>query len=164
MLKGKKSIAKNIGLDDKSVDEVHGLLSRHCANIHALYLQTVNFHWNMEDPRFFFLHELLDTQYHALVEDLDLVAETIRQSGRKAPASLQEFKKLMTLEDYTGTYTADEMIAALVNSYDYMLREFRKDIDRTADLGDIGSSDMLTELLRSFLKRAWFLRSHLAKG
>ncbi|MBA3957435.1 MAG: DNA starvation/stationary phase protection protein [Parachlamydiaceae bacterium] len=148
-------------LNNKAIEETVATLSQYVADIHVLFVKTLNYHWNMEDPRFFFLHKLLDDQYNALLEDTDLVAERIRQMGRHAPASLNEFKQLSQIKEFPTPSSADEMLADLVKCYEQLILSFRSTIDRTTEQLDFGTADMLTELTRSFDKRAWLLRSHL---
>src|SRR5690349_7557789 len=97
--KEKQDISKNIGLDDKRVEEIAGMFNNLLADVHALYLRTLGCHWNMEDPRFYFFHELLESQYKESAEEQDLVAEKLRQMGRKAPATMQEYKQLMSQKE-----------------------------------------------------------------
>lgn len=158
-----ESTGHHIGLDDKRVQEIAGMLNNMLADIHALYLRTLGCHWNMEDPRFYFFHELLENQYKELAEEQDLVAEKLRQMGRKAPATMQEYKQLMSQKETLEPLNGDEMIEGLVAIYEHLIRNLRRDIERTTTLEDFGTADMLTEILRAFEKRAWILRSHLLK-
>lgn len=135
------------------------ILSHLVADLHTLYVKTLNHHWNIVDPRFFFLHELLEDQYEALEEETDLAAERIRMLGKKVPASLKEFSQLTKVKEVTGTLTGDEMIEDLLNTSEQLIRSIRKDIAETE--GDNGTNDLLIQLLRGFEKRAWILRSHL---
>lgn len=158
-----ESVGHHIGLDDKRVQEIAGLLNNMLADIHALYLRTLGCHWNMEDPRFYFFHELLESQYKELAEEQDLVAEKLRQIGKKAPATMQEYKQLMSQKESLEPLNADEMIEGLVAIYEQLIRNLRRDVERTTTLEDFGTADILTQILRAFEKRAWLLRSHLLK-
>jgi len=157
----KASLGQKLGLDEKRVDEIYNILGHILADVQALYIKTRGFHWNLEDPRFYFLHELFNDHYEALEEESDIIAERIRQIGRRAPGSLQEFKHLMSIKEITEPTAGDEMIEILVNDYEYIIRNMRQAIDRTTSLEDFGSADMFTQILREFEKRAWMLRSHL---
>ncbi|MCE5316616.1 MAG: DNA starvation/stationary phase protection protein [Parachlamydia sp.] len=159
----KSEFGHHIGLDDKRVQEIAGLLNNMLADIHALYLRTLGCHWNMEDPRFYFFHELLENQYKELAEEQDLVAEKLRQIGKKAPATMQEYKQLMSQKESLEPLNADEMIEGLVAIYEQLIRNLRRDVERTTTLEDFGTADILTQILRAFEKRAWLLRSHLLK-
>lgn len=158
-----KSIARHLGLDDARADEAASLLVTLLADVNVLFVKTLNYHWNIEDPRFFFLHELLDEQYKALLEDQDEIAERIRKIGRPVPASLQEFKENTRLKEILEPLSADEMLRDLVLNYELLIRVMRSDIARTTDMEDFGTADMITQLIGEFEKRAWMLRSHLVQ-
>lgn len=157
----KMSLGPKLGLDEKQVSEISGVLAPILADVQALYIKARGFHWNLEDPRFYFLHELFEDHYKALEEESDLIAERLRQIGRRAPGSLQEFKQLATIKEVTESLSGDEMIENLVADYEYIVRNMRQAIDRTTNLEDYGTADMFTQILREFEKRAWMLRSHL---
>lgn len=158
-----ESVGQSIGLDEKRVQEISKLLNNMLADVHALYLRTLGCHWNMEDPRFYFFHELLESQYKELAEEQDLIAEKLRQMGKKAPATMQEYKQLMSQKETLEPLNADEMIEGLVAIYDHLICSLRRDVEKTTNFEDFGTADMLTQILRAFEKRAWILRSHLPR-
>ena len=157
----KASLAQKIGLDEKKVDEITNISAHILADVQALYIKTRGFHWNLEDPRFYFLHELFNEHYEALEEESDLIAERIRQIGRRAPGSFAEFKQLMSLKETSERLSGDEMIETLVGDYEYLIRNLRQAIDHITNLEDFGTADMFTQIIREFEKRAWMLRSHI---
>lgn len=151
----------NFGLSKDTLDDIEDRLAALTSDLHILYVKTLRCHWNLEDPRFFFLHEFLDAQYHQLAEDVDLVAERIRAIGRKAPGSLREFLELGRLPELASDPDADPMLSALAESYEQLILLIRHDIEALNESGDPGTVDMLTQLLRQYEKTTWMLRSHL---
>jgi len=157
----KESVGRKMGLSEDNISQIAQMLSKLLADIHVLYVKTLGCHWNIVDPRFFFLHEMLEQQYKALAEEGDMVAERIRKLGEFAPASLEQFLQLTTQGEIAKVPDGDAMIHSLLDSYEQLISMLRKEIDSTTNFNDFGTADMLTELLRSFEKRAWMLRSHL---
>jgi starvation-inducible DNA-binding protein len=149
------------GLSKEAVDALSGELGIILANTHLLYVKTLNYHWNLEDPRFISLHQLFEKQYEELAEFGDLIAERIRTMGRKAPGSLAAFLALGTLEEAKSSPSGDEMVADLAASHEALFPELRRVIEKATELEDIGTADLLTDALRAHEKSAWFLRSHL---
>jgi starvation-inducible DNA-binding protein len=149
------------GLPNSVIDEVAKGLGVILADSHVLYVKTLNYHWNLDDPRFFALHRMLDEQYHELAEFVDEVAERLRQMGRPAPASLREFLELSTLKEGKSGISGDDMLRDLAESHEAVMKTFRRVIDRSTELGDFGTADMLNKALRDHEKAAWFLRAHL---
>lgn len=151
----------NIGLSTKQSEGVSALLQTILADEYVLYTKTRNYHWNVTGPHFHDLHTFFQSQYEALDERIDQVAEFIRYSGDKVPASLAAFQKSARLKDDTGNPpTAKKMIANLHEDHEVLIRSLRLDIEAAGDkfrAADV--ADFLTGLLEDHEKMAWMLRS-----
>ena len=151
----------NFGIDESFTKKINEQLVVLLANNYSLYFNTLNAHWNIEDSRFIALHEMLETQYKALADAGDEIAERIRQMGYKAPGSMQAMVQKATLKNVEESSTADKMIAHLASCHEtsvVFMREFSK---LGEEAGDYGLVDMLGTLIRDHEKTAWILRSHL---
>lgn len=153
----------NISLDKKAREEVAKVISVTLADTYVLYTKTQNFHWNVIDPRFYPLHKFWQEQYEELAEANDIIAERIRMLGEVTPGTLKQFLKLTTLKEVEGVPSGDEMLRDLLKDHEQMIKNIRKGIDRSTELGDQGTADMLIQRLRSHEKAAWMLRSHFVK-
>lgn len=152
----------NLGLSTKSRETVLALLGRLLADEHVLYLKTRNFHWNVTGPYFGPLHALFESQYTALAETIDEIAERIRSLGGVAPGSMKEFLKLARLDEQPGgKLDSEKMLAALLTDHEAVIRTLRTDIAVADKAGDSGTNDFLVGLLEAHEKTAWMLRSHL---
>ena len=81
----------NIGLSEQNSEEVAGVLNKILADEYLLYTKTRNYHWNVEGDKFMQLHLFYETQYTAIDELIDEVAERIRQIGHYAQGRLKDF-------------------------------------------------------------------------
>jgi starvation-inducible DNA-binding protein len=152
----------NIGLSEKTQTAVVKLLNGRLADTVVLYQKTRNYHWNVRGPRFQPLHEFFETQYDQLEEAIDEIAERVRQVGGNACGTLTEFIQMSALKEQPGIVPGEnEMIANLLADHETVIRQLRKDIETTDELGDIGSSDFLTGLIQDHEKMAWMLRAFL---
>lgn len=149
------------GLDKKAIDQLERVLFQVLANTHVLYVKTLNCHWNVEDPSFLMYHELFEKQYSKLAESIDEIAERIRMMGRHVDGSLAAFLEVATIKERKKGHSAKEMVSELSQDHETTILELRQAIDLSDKLGDIGTADFLTALLREHEKIAWFLRSHL---
>ena len=57
--------------------------------------------------------------------------------------------------------SADQMIKALVKSYEQLIKDFRSLSDIAEKEKDFGLVDLLGGILRDHEKTAWMLRAHL---
>lgn len=142
-------------------NEIAKKLSHFLADNFALYVKTLNYHWNMVGPEFFMYHKLLEEQYQELAEASDELAERIRMLGFQAPATMQDFLKLTCLKEGKAGLSQDKMIAELVKDHESMVSHAHGLIAFTDEKKDQGTSDLVIERLRFSDKAAWLLRSHL---
>lgn len=153
----------NIGISDKNLKAVAGLLSVTLANAMTLYTKTRKFHWNVEGESFMELHKLFENHYKQLEESIDEIAERIGKLGHKTIGTMQEFLQLTTLKESPGKYASSkELLIELVKDHETIIIQLRKDIDECAEkIKDAGTADFLTGLMEQHETIAWTLRRYL---
>lgn len=151
-----------IGIDDGICQQLAQHLSFLLADTYVLYAKTQNFHWNVQDPRFYSLHLLLEKQYQELAEAIDEIAERIRMLGMPAPGRLKKYLGMTSLKEAEGDISGDDMLQELLDDHETLCRFIRERIALVSKLGDEGTADLLIQRLRSHEKTAWMLRSHLS--
>lgn len=150
----------NIGLAEKGRKEVGRLLNILLADEVALYLKTRNFHWNVTGPHFHDLHKFFESQYEALDEILDEVAERVRSLGHPAFGSLREFGEHARNKEQAGAeLTAKAMVGQLLSDHEAVIRRLRVDAETANKFGDAGTNDFLVGLIEEHEKMAWMLRA-----
>ena len=151
----------DIGIPDKHRGAIAAGLSRVLADTYTLYLQTHNFHWNVEGPMFNTLHLMFMEQYTELWNALDAVAERIRSLGYPAPGTYAEFIKLTSIKEADGVPQAMDMVGVLVKGHEAVARTARQVFPTAEKGGDESTVDLLTQRLQVHEKTAWMLRSLL---
>ena len=152
----------NIAISDKNRKAVSTVLAHLLADEVALYVATRGAHWNVVGPNFGALHGFFESQYEALDEILDDVAERMRALGSRAPATVGAYAKAKSIDDTAGdAASAAIMIERLLAAHETIIRSLRKSADVADDAGDSGTEDFLVSLMESHEKMAWMLRSHL---
>jgi len=154
----------NIAIPDAGRDAVVALLNALLADEYVLYTKTRNYHWNVTGPQFNDLHKFFESQYEALDDTVDEVAERARSLGGRAAGSLAEFAKTTRLkEEAGGAPPARDMLASLLADHEAVIRTLRADIATVQDKhGDVGTADFLTGLMEEHEKMAWMLRAFLS--
>ena len=155
--------APNIGIRDGERQAVVSILNTLLADEYLLYTKTRNYHWNVTGPQFNDLHKFFETQYEALDDIVDEVAERARSLGGRAAGTLEVFRKTARLgEDPGKVPAARDMLAVLLSDHEALARTLRTDVDTVTDkYKDTGTADFLTGLLEQHEKMAWMLRSFL---
>ncbi len=131
------------------------------SDIYLMTVKTHGFHWNIESPNFIALHTMLETQYNALFQAADVVAERIRALDSTAPGSFAEFTRHANIKESTKPPSADAMLKQLLDDYDILGEDMEKGIEIAEEADDPASADALTGLLRDFQKTAWMIRAHI---
>ena len=134
-------------------------LEQALADTYALALKTQNYHWNVEGPTFYGLHNLFEEQYNDAHGAVDELAERIRALGAPAPGSFQVFMDATKIADAKQNADAKTMVSDLAASHETMGATLRDGISVADDAGDPATADMLTARLTTHDKHAWMLRS-----
>lgn len=158
-MNAKTNVSSTLGISHGS-HQISQNLAQVLADTYVLYVKTQNFHWNLVDERFYFLHKMLEKQYEDLAEAVDELAERIRILGYKAPGSLRQFLELTALDESDNDLDANLMLHHLIEDHTAIANLVRPQIPESQKHGDEGTADLLIERLRYHEKTAWMLRSH----
>lgn len=152
-----------IGINDENRKAVSFELSKLLADEFILYTKTRNAHWNVEGADFHSMHLFFESQYTALDDTMDSVAERIRTLGHYAPATLKSFLELTHLTEKIGDKNNSlAYINELLEDHESIIEFIRGNIEPFASkYHDYGTSDFITGLMEEHEKMAWMLRSHL---
>ncbi len=156
-----KPMKVDIGIEEKSRQDIAEGLSRLLADTYTLYLKTHNFHWNVTGPMFQTLHLMFETQYTELATAVDEIAERIRALGFPAPGTYSDFARLSSIPETTGVPKAQEMIRLLVEGQESVVRTARSIFPIVEQVNDEPTADLLTQRMQVHEKTAWMLRSLL---
>ena len=149
----------NIGVSENVRQKVAKDLAGVLADTYILYIKTHGFHWNVKGANFPQYHAMFEEQYGALSEAVDEIAERIRALGHVAPGSYAEFAEQKSIDEATGSKTAEEMIEALMQDHEAIARRAREVADQASEAGEEASADLMIQRIQEHEKTAWMLRS-----
>ncbi|MHC5308599.1 Dps family protein [Myroides sp. LJL116] len=154
----------NIGLSQDIRKATVETLSKLVADEFVLFTKTRSAHYNVEGIDFHAMHVFFEEQYTQIEENVDAIAERIRQLGFYAPSSLKQYIELTQLKEVTNTSDnkSSFWIKELLTDHETIINFLRDNIETINDVNDIGTADFLTALLESHEKQAWMLRAHIA--
>lgn len=147
---------------ETGVRDVDGLakgLADVLSDTYRLVFKTHAYHWNVEGPLFYSVHNLTEAQYGNLFEAADELAERIRALGKLAPMSMSDILQNSVIEDKTDTPAAGEMCEDLAEDHSRIAHRFHALIELAADRNDPVTEDLATERSAFHEKAAWMLRS-----
>ncbi|CAH0186462.1 DNA protection during starvation protein 2 [Peribacillus simplex] len=136
------------------------LVNKEIANFSVLYTKIHNYHWFVNGPHFFELHQKLEELYKEVTSNYDELAERLLAIGEKPVATLKEYMELTTIEEATGKENTEDMVQSVINDFEKLSEEFQEIIE-VAETEDPVTADMLTGMKKSLNKHAWMLRAYL---
>ncbi|MBA4056480.1 MAG: DNA starvation/stationary phase protection protein [Marivirga sp.] len=151
-----------IDIDDIHRQAVCESLSILLADEFILYVKTRNAHWNIIGSDFNCMHKFFENQYDKLEVIIDDVAERMRSLGHFTPATLKKFLSLTHLsEKERDNFESQDFILELLNDHETVIVKLRFLINDFASThNDLGTSDLVTGLMKTHEKMAWMLRAH----
>lgn len=152
----------NIGITEHNRLEMAKTLNHILASEYVLYTKTWKFHWNVEGKHFDSLHLFFDTQVAQLAKIIDRIAERVRALDVKTVATLTEFLEKTSISEHPGQNPDDlGMIKMLLTDHEQIIRQMHEHSDFSLELTDIGSNNLLGDLIEEHEKMAWMLRAFL---
>lgn len=159
---GKKLTFKtSIDIPSQNRGKIIAILNRNLADALVLYSQTKQAHWNVKGETFYQLHELFDDIAEGVLGWVDLIAERATALGGYAEGTVRMAASETRLPPYpTDKNSGKAHVKNLVGAFSIFAKNVRKAIDETADLEDLSTSDLFTEVSRDADKYLWFLEAH----
>lgn len=124
---------------------------------YRLMFKTHAYHWNVEGPLFYSVHNLTEEQYENLFEAGDEIAERVRVLGHLAPSSLEWLKDQSVIESPSRAPSAGEMITELASDHDRIAHRLHALVDLSGDRDPV-TEDLAIARPAFHEKAAWMLR------
>ena len=119
-------------------------------------------HWNVKGPQFAALHPLFESFAVGLADFNDALAERAVTLGARAWGTVRHVARASKIPEYPQETTRDlEHVALLAERFDAYLGGLRTSRSLAETLGDTDTVDLLTGVVTTFEKHAWFLRASL---
>jgi starvation-inducible DNA-binding protein len=137
------------------IDKLNVVLS----DLHVFYQKLRNFHWNVTGSDFYELHKMFESQYDTIYENIDDLAEYIRQLNSYPVSTLFEYIKLSNIvETNELPFNSNDMVNILyddtVTMCSYIESNFLK-----SEINDVITQDKMTSLFEVLSKMKWFLNA-----
>lgn len=146
---------KKLGFSNEETQELVDHLNKLLANYQVHYQKLRNFHWNIEGPDFFELHEQFEIEYDAVKAQIDEIAERIRVFGAKPISTMQGYIDVSEIEEVNEDIDSKTMVDEVLNDYEVLL-SFLVDVITLAEkLDDSATEDMMTEYAKRTEQRHW---------
>lgn len=153
----------NIGLDDKTIENVTNALSAILADTYRLTIKTHVYHWNVVGPLFRSFHLLSEEHYENLFEAADALAERVRALGQPSHIGRSGRFELGTVGVERADVTTRQMIEDLIADHEHLVRQIRAAAEFAEENGDYATHDLLVGRLAFHEKAIWMLGAIVAE-
>ena len=160
-VKAKNKTFKKLGFTYLETAEIVVSLNTLLANYQVFYNKLRNFHWNIEGPEFFELHEEFENEYNTVKENIDIVAERIHVFGVKSNFSLKKTLELSKIKEQEKNISALEMVREVLHDYEILHDSMLDAVNAALETGDVVTENMLTEFMTALEKRHWMFTAYL---
>lgn len=125
----------------------------------SLYLKTHGAHWNVTGMFFPQLHDLFGKQYQDLWDQVDIIAEKIRELDAFAPANMDELARLSVIEQLEGVLDAKGYVERLLMDHERMIMFLNKLFIVAEEANHQAIMNYIAERLDAHAKMRWMLRT-----
>ncbi|WP_147114579.1 Dps family protein [Tateyamaria sp. syn59] len=129
------------------------------ADTYCLVFKTHAYHWNVEGPLFYSVHNLTEEHYTNMFEAADELAERIRALGELAPSALKDVVSRSRIEDAEGKMSTADMVEDLASDHERIAHRLHALAELAGDNRDIVTEDLATERSAFHEQAAWMLRA-----
>jgi len=134
-------------------------LSDVLADTYRLTLKSHIYHWNVEGPLFFSLHNLTEEQYQNMFAAADELAERIRALGHLTPGKINGVLSDSIVDDLGQMPSAGEMCKDLEQDHMNLAHRLHALVELAEERKDMVTGDLATERAAFHEKAAWMLRA-----
>lgn len=154
---------KKLGFDSEETKDVVENLNQLLANLHVHYQKLRNYHWNVEGPDFFDIHETFEEEYNEVKLEIDEVAERIRVFGKTPYSTLSKYLEVSEIKETGTDLNADEMVKEILKDFEILLSFMVDTIEAAEKIGDISTDDLITGFMKRREKKHWMLTAFSKK-
>lgn len=157
-IKSKKAY-KKLGFTYLETAEIVVALNQLLANYQIHYHKLRSFHWNVEGPDFFELHETFEQDYNTTEKNIDEIAERIRVFGLKPRLSIKDTLELSEIKETTNLISGLEMVREVLKDFEILHDKMLDVLNAALETGDNATEQMISEFMRELEKRNWMYTS-----
>jgi starvation-inducible DNA-binding protein len=116
-------------------------------------------HWNVRGMFFYELHKLFEKHYEDLWENVDTIAEKLRELDAMATITPAEQQSLSMIDSDQSIMEAKDYVTTFIKDHDKMIFLLNKVFQLAENENNQAIMNYLAERLDAHAKMRWFLRA-----
>ncbi len=155
---------KELGFDKEDKTEITKALNEALCSYQIFFHKLQKFHWNVKGGDFFDIHEITEELYTKGLENIDEIAERIRVFGDYPKSNLSQYLANSIISESSEKESPEEMIHIVLGDLEKMMECFLNIHGAAVSSGDIGTSYMISKMMKDFETDHWKLKSFAYKS
>jgi starvation-inducible DNA-binding protein len=152
-----------IGLDRAEAALLSNQLNTLLANYSIFYQNTRGYHWNIRGEKFFELHLKFEELYNDLLLKIDEIAERILTLGHHPSHNYSEYAREATIQESQLVTEGTQAVKEILNAFQAIMPMQRALLKQAAEIGDEGTSALMSDYIRAQEKMVWMYSAFLNK-
>lgn len=155
---------KELGFEKSEKKEITKALNVALCSYHVFFHKLQRFHWNVKGGDFFDIHEFSEKMYTRGLQDIDEIAERIRVFGDFPHSSMSSYQANSIISESMENETPEEMVHIILEDTEKMMECFLDIHSAAANSGDMGTTYMISKMMKELETDHWMLRSFVNKS
>ena len=143
------------------MEKLYTALNKQVANLSVFFTKLHHYHWYVEGPQFYQLHEKFEALYDEMNELYDEFAERLLMIGGKPLSTLKSYLETASIKEATNTPDQMGMVKAILEDIKLINKELGEALQIAQDQGDEVTADLIIGTMSSFEKHIWMLSATL---
>jgi starvation-inducible DNA-binding protein len=139
------------------MEKLYKVLNKQVANLSVFFTKLHHYHWYVEGPQFYQLHEKFEALYDEMNELYDEFAERLLMIGGKPLSNMKAYLEATSLKEASGKEDAMDMVKHILDDIKLIHAELKEVLEIAQDLGDEVTADLVIGTMASFEKHIWML-------
>ncbi|MCL2610315.1 MAG: DNA starvation/stationary phase protection protein [Defluviitaleaceae bacterium] len=133
-------------------------LNKQIANFALTYFKLHHFHWFIEGPGFFELHELFQDLYEEQTSFLDEFAERLLAIEGIPASKMSEYLQLSSLSEEGNETNVKDTMNALIKDFSQIAKELKEGIEIAEKVEDHVTADLFIRTKETLEKHVWMFK------
>lgn len=143
--------------NNKLIDKLNILLSDY-----QIYYQNLRgFHWNIQGPHFFQLHEKFEELYLDTATKVDDIAERILTIEGRPLHSFSDYIEASTISPKKDVNDGEGSVSAIAADLEELLSLQREIKEMASEAGDDATEDLMSDFIDYQEKTRWMMKAWL---
>lgn len=139
------------------MEKLYKVLNKQVANLSVFFTKLHHYHWYVEGPQFYQLHEKFEALYDEMNELYDAFAERLLMIGGKPLSNMKAYLETTSLKEASGKEDAMDMVKHILDDIKLIHAELKEVLEISQSLGDEVTADLVIGTMSSFEKHIWML-------